>query len=115
MMEPLEKIVKALAAGAANNLRPNLRGLENTAVSNQFYALKALIARKYAQVDEDVLDIGPASAERQQQMMTQLQDVSADEDEEVLQQAEILLTAVKEHDPKAFWASTPIEALSPHS
>ena len=114
-MEPIAKIVKALAAGAASNLRPNVVGLENLVVIDQYQALKELIGRKYAQVDENILDIGPASAERQQKMMDQLQASGAGEDEEVLQQVEVLLSAIMEHDPEAIWASTPTTAVTDHN
>lgn len=113
-MELVEKIVKALAAGAASRLRPNVVGLENTIVIDQYQTLKELIGRKYAQVDENILDIGPASAERQQQLMDQLQATGIGEDEEVLQQVEVLLSAIMEHDPEAIWASTPSTAVSDH-
>ena len=106
-MEPVEQIVKALAAGAASSFRPNVMSLANTSVIDNYQALKVLIASKYAQVDEDILDIGPASPGRQQQVLEQLQAVGADKDEAVLRQAEQLLAAVQEHDPKAFWAATP--------
>ena len=111
-MEPVAKIVKALAAGAASSLRPNVMGLENTIVIDRYQNLKELIGRKYAQVDENLLDIGPASAERQQQMMAQLQAAGAAEDEEILRQVELLLAAIEEHDPEAIWASTPNKPLS---
>lgn len=107
-MEPVEKIVKALAAGAASYFRPNVQGLANTEVIDRYQALKDLIARKYEQVDVDLLEIGPASAGRQQQMMAQLEAVDAAEDEEIMLQVEVLLAAIREHDPEAFWAATPI-------
>jgi hypothetical protein len=112
-MEPVEKIVKALAAGAASNFRPNVQGLVNSEVIDHYQALKDLIGRKYGKIDEDLLEIGPASAGRQQQMMTQLQAAGADEDEEILLQVEILLAVIREHDPEAFWAATPTQHDEP--
>ena len=106
-MEPVEEIVKAMAAGAASYFRPNVRGLAHTEVIDRYEALKDLIGRKYAKVDEELLEIGPASAGRQQQMMAQLEAVGADEDEEIMDQVELLLAAIREHDPEAFWAATP--------
>lgn len=112
-MEPVEEIVKALAAGAASYFRPNVRGLADTEVIDRYQALKDLIGRKYAKVDEELLEIGPASAGRQQQMMAQLEAVGADEDEEIMEQVELLLAAIREHDPEAFWAATPDDRDEP--
>lgn len=108
-MESLEMIVKALAAGAVSNFRPNVMGLADTAVIDQYQALREFIADKYDKVEADILDIGPASAGRQRQLLMQLEAVGADEDEEVLRQAEALLLAIQEHDPEAIWAATPDE------
>lgn len=112
-MEPLNLIVKALAAGAANNMQPNIMGLENTAIIDQYHDIKELLARKYAKVDADLLDIGPASVERQQLLLTQLQAAGAADDEELFYQAEILLAAIQEQDPEALWAAMPIDHDEP--
>jgi hypothetical protein len=66
--------------------------------------LKDFLEQKYGRVEADLLDIGPASGERQQQLATQLQQAGADRDEEVLGLARGLLRVCYEEEPEAFAA-----------
>lgn len=108
-MEPLEKMVQVLAAGAVSSQRPNVIGLRQTEIIDRYYTLKELLEEKYQKVEYDILDIGPASAGRQQTLMAQLEATGAYQDEEVVRQIDALWAAIEEHDPEAMWAATPDE------
>jgi len=109
------RLTKALSAGAVIMSRPNL--IEGIGPEDQIKAaylkLKALLQNEYGQVDEDLLDIGPGSAERQEAIANQLEAAGATEDEAVMQQAQKLLDIIDEADPAAIWASTVAEPPSP--
>jgi len=59
-MEPITAIVTALALGAAAGLKP----IAEQAIKDSYAALKALITRKYAGVNVDLLEQNPASEGR---------------------------------------------------
>jgi hypothetical protein len=105
-MDPSTTIVNALAVGAAASFRPNVMYLpEDEKRSLTIYGeLKELLEEKYGRVEGDLLDIGPASSERRQQLAAQLQKSGADQDEEVLKLARALLRACYEEEPEAFAA-----------
>lgn len=110
-MDAKTRLTKALAAGAVIMSRPNT--FEGTGPESQikvaYQKLKALLQEQYRQVDEDLLDIGPGSEERQEAMANQLEEAGATEDEAVMQQAQALLDIIYKEDPSAIWASAVAE------
>lgn len=104
-------LTKALAAGAVAMLRPNVmkRHEYKRKIDGAYLDLKESIREKYSQVNVDILDLGPGSAEAQQAMAKQLQDAGATEDEELLRQAEALIEIIIGENPSALWASETAE------
>ena len=96
-MDPLTSIVTALAAGAAAALQSTVE----QAVKDTYAALKALIQRKYTQVNLDQLEANPSSKSRRGVVEEDLKAVGADTDAEVLQQAQVLLEAIQRQAPQA--------------
>jgi hypothetical protein len=105
-MDATTLFVNALAVGAAASFRPNAMYLpEDEKQEMTLYGqLKELIAEKYSRVEADLLDIGPASLERQQQLKGQLQQAGIEQDTEALNLARALLRACYENEPEAFAA-----------
>jgi hypothetical protein len=105
-MDSTTTIVYALAVGAAASFRPNVMGLpdDEKRALTAYGELKELLEQKYGRIEADLLDIGPASSERRQQLTDQLQKAGADQDEEVLNRARALLRACYEEEPEAFAA-----------
>jgi hypothetical protein len=96
-MDPLTSLVTALAAGAAAALQSTVE----QGVKDGYAALKGLIQRKYAQVDVNQLEANPTSTNRQGVVEEELAAAGADQDAEVLQQAQVLLEAIQRHAPQA--------------
>lgn len=92
-------------------MRPNLMDrLESQRKPEEAYLdLKRMIQERYEQVDVDILDRGPGSAEGQQAMGEQLEDAGVTEDDEILHQAKIALDLIREKEPSTLWASEPAE------
>ena len=97
LMDPLTSIVTALAAGAAAALQSTVEQV----VKDSYAALKGLIHRKYAQVNLDQLEANPSSKSRRGVVKEELAAVKADQDTEVLQQAQALLEAIQRQAPEA--------------
>ncbi len=108
------KLTKALAAGAVIMSRPNiLKGIgPEEQIKPAYLKLKALLEKEYGQVNEDLLDIAPGSAERQDTLANQLAQAGATEDEAVMGQAQTLLEIIYEVDPTSIWASAEAEPPS---
>jgi hypothetical protein len=96
-MDPLTSIVTALTAGAAAALQSTVEQV----VKDSYAALKGLIQRKYAQVNVDQLEANPSSKSRRGVVEEDLRAAGADQDAEVLQHAQALLEAIKNHAPQA--------------
>lgn len=96
-MDPLSLIITALALGAAAGLKPTA---EN-AVKDAYSGLKALIQRKYAEVDLSILEKDPASKTRQEVLAEDLTKTNVVEDTEVLARAIEMIESVRIHDPNA--------------
>ena len=92
-MAPLSSIVTALAAGAAAGLKPAVE----QAVKEGYASLKALIQRKYARINVDVLEQNPTSESRRAVIKEDLASVNAAADEELLRTAKALLDALQQH------------------
>lgn len=99
-MNQTEAIILAMSAGAAAQFRPN--GFAQTRPDVQAYlALKQMLADKYPAVSRDILDVRPASAERQNVLKAQLQQAEVEKDTTVLRQARQLLAYLLQHDSKS--------------
>ena len=96
-MDPLTSIVTALAAGAAVALQSTVEQV----VKDSYAVLKGLIQRKYGQVDINQLEANPSSKNRRGVVEEELRAVKADQDAEVLQQAQVLLEAIQRQAPQA--------------
>lgn len=113
-MKPINTIKTALAAGAAANFRPNPSADTKEPLSEDYLTLKSLIEQKHPQVDVDLLDVGPGSAERQEAMLEQLREVGVAEDEEILRQAQVVLDTAAELDPRVLNAAE-VSEKTPHA
>jgi hypothetical protein len=97
-MNQIEAITLAIAAASAARFRPN--GLYLRRPEGQAYqTLRQLLVDKYPAVSHDILDVGPASTERQAILKTQLQQAGVEGDTAVLQQTRQLLQLLLQHDP----------------
>lgn len=94
-MDPITSIVMALALGAAAGLKP----VAEQVIKDGYAGLKALIQRKYATVDVEQLEANPSSKNRRGVVEEELATAGADQDAEVLRQAEVLLEAVRSRAP----------------
>jgi hypothetical protein len=94
-MDPLTSLVTALAAGAAAALQSTVE----QGVKDGYAALKGLIQRKYTHVDVNQLEPNPTSKNRRGVMEEELAAAGADQDAEVLQQAQVLLEAIQHQAP----------------
>ena len=96
-MDPLTSLVTALAAGAAAALQSTVE----QGVKDAYTAMKGLIQRKYAQVNLDQLEANPSSKSRRGVVEEDLKAAGADQDAEVLQQAQALLEVLQRQAPEA--------------
>lgn len=112
-----DKLMKALTSGALLAFRPNLMNQHGSQtqeeISTRYLELKAMIQERYRQVDIDLLDIGPGSAERQEAMHQQLQEAGVIKDKEILAQAQKLLDLISEENADSLWASQVADPI-PH-
>lgn len=99
-MHRVDAMTLALAAAAAAQFRPNGFAQERPEV-NAYLKLRQLLADKYPAVSNDILNIGPASIERQNLLKRQLQEAGADTDQSVRQQTIQLLRLLLERTPNA--------------
>jgi hypothetical protein len=94
-MDPITLIVTALAAGAA-------AGLQSAApkvITDAYEGIKALIKRKYGQVDLKTLESSPASSNGKSLVKEELEKTDAGQDAELLRQAQAVLQAIRQHAP----------------
>ena len=96
-MDALTSLVTALAAGATAALQSTVE----QGVKDGYAALKGLIQRKYTQVKVDQLEANPSSKSRRGVVEEELAAAGADKDAEILQQAQVLLEAIRRHAPQA--------------
>jgi hypothetical protein len=97
MMDPVTVIVTALATGAAAGLTDSAKG----AIKDTYDALKTLIKDKYRKVNLAILDEDPSSKARQEVVKEDLEKSKADEDDQLLQQAQQLIEAIRHQAPAA--------------
>ncbi len=96
-MEPITMIVAALAAGAAAGLKP----MAEKAVKDAYAGVKALIQRKYAEVDLKPLERKPESEAKRESVREDLADTKAGEDPDLLEKVNTLLSALENQAPEA--------------
>lgn len=113
-MDAQTLLIRALAAGAAAMFRPNLVDVPDfqKEIEPAYLNLKEMIQERYAQVNVDLLDVGPASAERQQRLGQQLQAAGVTEDRAILRQAQAVLDTIGEEYPSALSASEVVDSHS---
>jgi hypothetical protein len=94
-MDPISIIVTALVLGAAAGLKPT----SEQAVKDAYAGLKDLLQRKFARVNVALVEIDPTSQSRQNVVKEDLAKVNADQDEEVIKAAQVLLDTVRDQAP----------------
>ena len=96
-MDPITMIVTTLAAGALAGLKPTAE----QAVKDAYASVKALIQRKYNQVDLTPLERKPESEAKRESVREDLADAGAGADRELLEQIKALIDAIEKHAPAA--------------
>src|SRR5262245_9339806 len=96
-MEPLSLVFTALATGATAALKP----VAEQGVKDAYASLKALIQRKWNRVEIESLERDPTDADRRALVKKELERADGLVDREVLERAQTLLAAVRQHDPAA--------------
>ena len=92
-----QALMQALVLGATAHLKPNVAADANP-VSDAYVALTNLISLNYPSVEAHLLDIGPHSDARQQQLAAQLAEAGAEKDEAVVAQAQHLLKVAADQE-----------------
>lgn len=103
VLNAADAIVVAMAAAAAARFRPNAF-FEQRPEEDAYLALQRYLAERYPSVPADILDIGPASAERKAALRTALQQSGAVDDPLVRQGAAHVARLVAAEDPDAVTA-----------
>ena len=99
-MNQIDAITLAMSAAAVAQGRPN-GFAQKRPDAIAYVALKQFLAEKYPGVTNDILDVGPASVERQTVLKTQLQQAGVEKDMTLLRQAKQLLAHLLQHDSKS--------------
>jgi Effector-associated domain 7 len=99
-MDPLSMIVTALVAGASAALKDTAV----QAIKDAYSGLKGLISRKFASevflgAALTLAEKKPDDKSRQELLQDELKSAKADEDSEVLKQAQALLELIKQNEP----------------
>lgn len=97
-MDNDKAIVLAMSAAAVANFRPNAF-YRKRSVETAYLALRRYLVEHFPAVPNDILDIGPASAERQSLLGQQLRESGAADDPAILAMAALLAGAVIEQSP----------------
>lgn len=90
-MEPVTTIVTALALGAA----AGSQSMAEKAVKDGYEGLKAIIQRCYQTINIQPLEEKPKSKARQNVLIEDLTDVEADQNQEILEQAKMLIERIQ--------------------
>jgi hypothetical protein len=98
-MDPITAIVTALALGASEGLKP----AATQAIKDLYSGLKSIIQHKYAAANNslEALEKMPESSNKRGSLQEDLATTNALQDEQLLQQAQALLTAIKDQVPQA--------------
>jgi len=96
-MEAITAIITAIVAGAAEALQETGK----QAVLDLYVGIKKLIQDKYQKASSslEALEKKPDSASKRDSLKEDLHDLGAANDNELLKQAQALLTAIEEHSP----------------
>lgn len=97
-MNEIQAICLAMSAAAVAQFRPN-GFAQKRPVVQAYLALKKLLVEKHPSVSNDILDVGPASVERQNILKAQLEQAGVEKDTAILLQARQLLDSLIQHDP----------------
>jgi len=95
-MDPLSAILTAIISGVVASAKPTTEKV----ITDLYGGLKALIQRKYSGVSLEALEKKPHSEAKQASLREDLIEVKAEEDNELLQQAQLLLKAISEQPPQ---------------
>ncbi len=90
-MEPVTAIVTALALGAATGSQ----SMAEKAVKDGYEGLKAIIQQCYQTLNIQPLEEKPKSKARQDVLIEDLTDVKADKNQDILEQAKILIERIQ--------------------
>jgi hypothetical protein len=90
-------IVTALVTGAAAGLKPTAEQV----VKDAYSGFKALLQRKFGDVDLRPLEQKPESEAKRASVAEDLSAVGADRDREILEAAQALLRVIEARDPDA--------------
>ncbi|MFE3195401.1 hypothetical protein ACFXHA_40810 [Nocardia sp. NPDC059240] len=96
-MEPVTMIAAAIAAGAAAGLTDTAK----KAVTDAYLAARAIITRRYQNVDISVVETRPGLPSRRAVLADELQLAGAGNDPELIQAAQHLLVVVQQAAPAA--------------
>ncbi len=95
-MDPITIIVTALALGAGAGLKPTAE----QAIKDAYTGFKTLVLRKYGDIGLDALEKKPGSQAKKDSIAEDLADANADQDTELVQQAQAVIRVVEEHAPE---------------
>lgn len=106
-MNRADLIVKAMAAGAAASLEPNILGVtpRQTPVMDAYNELKAAVAEEQPSVATDLLDIAPASEGRQEMIQQQLQASDSPISDNLIRRARHVLELCSTDSPESLLAA----------
>jgi esterase/lipase superfamily enzyme len=95
-MDALSAIMTAIISGVVASAKPTTE----KAIAHLYDGLKALIQRKYNTVSLEAIEKKPDSEAKQASLREDLQEAKADQDNELLTQAQALLKAISEQPPQ---------------
>lgn len=103
-MSPEETMMLALTTGAASRMRPNNLSLKRREVL-AYLDLVERLERIHAGFDWRMMEIAPGSKERQQALITQIQQSGAAEGRELVKKSRDVLREVVQRAPEAVVAA----------
>ncbi len=107
-MEPVTTIVTALALGAA----AGSKSVAEKAVKEGYEGLKTLIQKRYQTIDIKLLEQQPESEARQSVLVEDLTKVKAEQNQEILERAKILIDSIQNlSEPETLAIGVKVENL----
>jgi len=95
-MEAISAIMTAIISGAIASAKPSTEKV----ISDLYEGLKSIIQHKYGNVSLEAVEKKPNSEAKQASLREDLLEASVGEDNELLQQARLLLQAISEQTPQ---------------
>jgi len=95
-MDALSAIMTAIISGAVASTKPTTEKI----ISDLYSGLKVVIQRKYNTASLEAVEKKPDSEAKQASLREDLLEAKASEDNELLQQAQLLLQAIAEQSPQ---------------